>query len=113
MDERHGELLDRGRADRHYNRERKPHYFRDDMIKWIEKYMDFARPTEEFNGSQGGIWVSGDNGDEYNGRVIYDYYSEDHKNRTFGVDNEWEKELNKRGWYSEWNDAGTCMIWSL
>ena len=86
---------------------------RDDMIKWIEKYMDFVRTTEEFNGSQGGIWVSGENGDEYKGRVIYAYYSEDYKNRTFGVDNKWEKELNKRGWYSEWHDAGTSMIWPL
>ena len=86
---------------------------RDDMIKWIEKYMDFVRTTEEFNGSQGGIWVSGENGDEYKGRVIYAYYSEDYKNRTFGVDNRWEKELNKRGWYSEWHDAGTSMIWPL
>jgi hypothetical protein len=86
---------------------------REDMIAWIEKYMDFVRTTEEFNGSQGGIWVSGENGDEYKGRVIYDYYSEDYKNRTFGVDNKWEKELNKRGWYSEWHDAGTSMIWPL
>ena len=86
---------------------------RDDMMKWIEKYMDFVSTTEEFNGSEGGIWVSGEGGDEYKGRVIYAYYSEDYKNRTFGVDNKWEKELNKRGWYSEWHDAGTSMIWPL
>ena len=86
---------------------------REDMMKWIEKYMDFVKTTEEFNGSQGGIWVSGENGDEYKGREIYDYYSSDYKNRTFGVDNRWEKELNKRGWYSEWHDAGTSMIWPL
>lgn len=86
---------------------------RDDMIKWIEKYMDFVSTTEKFNGSQGGIWVSGEAGDEFKGRVIYAYYSEDYKNRTFGVDNRWEKELNKRGWYSEWHDAGTSMIWPL
>ena len=86
---------------------------RDDMMKWIEKYMDFVSTTEEFNGSEGGIWVSGEGGDEYKGRVIYAYYSEDYKNRTFGVDNRWEKELNKRGWYSEWHDAGTSMIWPL
>ena len=86
---------------------------RDDMMAWIGKYMDFVKTTEEFNGSQGGIWVSGENGDEYKGREIYDYYSSDYKNRTFGVDNRWEKELNKRGWYSEWHDAGTSMIWPL
>ena len=86
---------------------------REDMMAWIGKYMDFVKTTEEFNGSQGGIWVSGENGDEFKGRVIYAYYSEDYKNRTFGVDNRWEKELNKRGWYSEWHDAGTSMIWPL
>ena len=86
---------------------------REDMMAWIAKSMDFVSTTEEFNGSKGGIWVSGENGDEYKGRVIYAYYSEDYKNRTFGVDNRWEKELNKRGWYSEWHDAGTSMIWPL
>ena len=51
--------------------------------------------------------------DEYKGSVIYSYYSEDYKNREFGVWNKWEKELNKRGWYSEWYDAGTVCIWPL
>lgn len=86
---------------------------RDDMMKWIQQYMDFVSTTEKFDGSPNGIWVSGENGDEYKGRVIYAYYSEDHKNRTSGVDNKWEKELNKKGWRSEWHDAGTSMIWPL
>lgn len=86
---------------------------REEMMEWIEKYMDFVRETEDFNGSEGGIWLSGENQDEYKGRVIYDYYSEDYKNREFGVLNSWEKELNKRGWYSEWNDAGTVMVWPI
>ena len=86
---------------------------RDEMMKWIEKYMDFVGTTEDFSGSQGGIHVSGEDGDEYKGSVIYSYYSEDYKNREFGVWNKWEKELNKRGWYSEWYDAGTVCIWPL
>ena len=86
---------------------------RDGMMKWIEKSMDFVRTTEDFNGDAGGIWLSGENTDEYKGQVIYDYYSEDYKNREFGVLNKWEKELNKRGWYSEWYDAGTVMVWPL
>ena len=49
----------------------------------------------------------------YKGKIIYDYYSEDHKTREFGVLNNWEKELNKLGWYSEWYDAGTVMIWEI
>jgi hypothetical protein len=84
---------------------------REEMMEWLEGYLDFVRTTEEFSGSPGGIWISGENEDEYKGKRIYDYYSEDYKNRTFGVLNSWEKELKKRGWYSEWNDPGTVMIW--
>ena len=84
-----------------------------EMMAWIEKTLDFVRTTEEFDGSNGGIWVSGENLDEYKGKRIYHYYSNDSKKYTFGVLNSWEKELNKRGWYNEWYDAGTVMIWPL
>lgn len=83
---------------------------RDDMIKWIKKYMRFVSTTEEFDGSQGGIWVSGEDGDMFEGNEIYDSFAFEDKNRTFGVDNKWEKELNKRGWYSVMYDGGTFMI---
>jgi len=83
----------------------------DDMMKWIEKSMKFVKTSEEFNGNDGGIWVSGENGDRYKGKQIYDYYIGDPKNYELGVLKDWEKELNKRGWYSEWYDAGTVMIW--
>ena len=86
---------------------------RDEMMDWIGKYMEFVGTSEEFNGSEGGIHVSGEDGAEYKGNEIYSYYSEDYKNREFGVWNKWEKELNKRGWYSEWYDAGTVCIWPL
>ena len=85
---------------------------RDGMIKFVEKYMDFVRTSEEFNGSQGGIWVSGENMDEFKGQVIYDYYAEG-RGYELGVNVKWEKELNKRGWYSEWYDAGTVQIWPI
>ena len=86
---------------------------RDEMMDWLEGHLSFVRTSEEFDGAQGGIWTTGENGDEYKGNVIYDYYSMDHKNRIFGVDKKWDKELNKRGWYSEWYDAGTVMIWPI
>ena len=85
---------------------------RDDMMKFVEKYMDFVRTSEEFNGSEGGIWVSGENMDEFKGQVIYDYYAEG-RGYELGVNVKWEKELNKRGWYSEWYDAGTVQIWPI
>jgi len=83
---------------------------REEMMDWISKTMKVSGTSEEFNGSPDGIWLCGECGDEYKGKRIYDYYSEDHKNRTFGALNSWEKELNKRGWYSNWYDAGTVMV---
>lgn len=85
---------------------------RDDMMDWIGKYMRIAGTSEDFNGSEGGIWVSGEDSDEYKGNLIYSYYSEG-KAFELGVNVKWEKELNKRGWYSEWYDAGTIQIWEI
>ena len=51
--------------------------------------------------------------EEYKGEIIYDYYSEDHDNREFGVLNTWEQELKKRGWYSQWYDCGTIMLYCI
>lgn len=83
---------------------------RDEMMKWLEGHMDHVKTTEEFNGNEGGIWVCGECEDTFKGKRIYDYYN---RNKTYemGVLNAWEKELNKMGWWSEWNDPGTVMIW--
>lgn len=86
---------------------------RDEMIEWIEQSMRFVRTSEEFNGSKGGIWVSGEDGDTFKGMSIYEYYSEDHYNRDIGVSIMWEEQLNKMGWWSEWNDPGTVLIWPM
>jgi len=89
---------------------------RDEMMAWIESQLPLhimVRKSEMFDGRKGGIWMSGESGAEYNGREIYDYYSEDYKHRTIGVLDAWEVELNDRGWYSEWYDAGTIGIWKI
>lgn len=85
---------------------------RDEMMKFIDKHMRIAGTSEEFNGSEGGIWVSGEDTYEFKGKVIYDYYAEG-SGYELGVNVKWEKELNKRGWYSEWYDAGTVQIWPI
>tara|TARA_R100000654_G_scaffold55736_2_gene82066 strand:+ start:724 stop:999 length:276 start_codon:yes stop_codon:yes gene_type:complete len=86
---------------------------REQMMDWIGKYMRFVRESEHYSGSQGGIWVSGEDVDEYiKGKKIYDYYSSD-KDRQLGVCSKWEAQLNKRGWFSEWYDCGTVMIWKI
>jgi hypothetical protein len=90
---------------------------RDEMMEWIEGQLPshaMVRTSEQFNGMKNGIWMSGEDCDvTYKGEEIYSYYSGDHENRTFGVLNSWEKELNDRGWYSEWYDAGTIGIWRI
>ena len=85
---------------------------RDEMMKFIERHMRIAGTSEEFGGGEGGIWVSGEDTYEFKGKVIYDYYAEG-SGYELGVNVKWEKELNKRGWYSEWYDAGTVQIWPI
>ena len=43
-------------------------------------------------------------------RSSFDYYSESSK-YEFGVLNKFAKELSKLGWYCEFYDPGTVMIW--
>ena len=69
---------------------------RNQMMKFIEKHMRFVRTSEEFTGSNGGIWVSGEDTDEFKGMPIYDYYAEG-SSYELGVNVKWEEELNKRG----------------
>jgi hypothetical protein len=84
---------------------------RNQMMNWLSKHQEFVSTTENFNGSTGGIHLCGESMEEYKGDIIYDYYSEDHDNRVFGVLNAWERELKKRGWYSQWYDCGTIMLY--
>jgi|694.fasta_scaffold04191_38 hypothetical protein len=87
----------------------------------IEAFMDtlekkygfnFVRPSEEFNGSKGGVWVSGENGETLGGKTIYSYYASGPA-YELGVLKKYEDAINKLGWYSEWNDPGTVMIWPI
>ena len=74
--------------------------------------LDFMRTTEEFNGGKGGIWLSGENGDTYkDGRELFDYWTENYEAYTFGVHNKIGDWAKKHGWWFEWNDAGTIMLW--
>jgi len=91
---------------------------REAMMEWLEdqlsseeRGMRFVRETEYLNGVEGGIWLSADDQDEWKGRIIYDYWCSDIENYTFGVLNEWEAELDKRGWYSQWRDPGTVCLY--
>ena len=90
-------------------------------MDWIEDslktdgtmHIDTTEAFYGYNDEDGGIWLSGEDSSEYKGLQAYQYYSQDYKNRTFGVLNTWEAQLKKRGWYSQWYDAGTVMIYEI
>jgi hypothetical protein len=85
---------------------------RDEMMVHLEDKYKFpsVKTTEEFDGAEGGIWVSGENGVSLGGKRIYNYYGEGSA-YDLGVLKKYEDAINKLGWYSEWYDAGTVMIW--
>ena len=93
--------------------------------------IDMMKTTEEFNGKKGGIWTSGEsvlfykgippfnatleygeillseNGDtdpKHKGMKVKDMY-------LCGIHREIFSWLEERGWYPEWYDAGTLLLW--
>ena len=87
------------------------------MAKLQKKYPKmFLRTTEEFSGSEGGIWTSGESGvSDSKGFPLFDYYAEDYKeiNYIMGVSKSLSEFLEKNGWYCEFYDAGTVMIYPI
>lgn len=84
------------------------------MIEILENTYPnlFVSITEEFDGAEGGIWISGEDGTtDKNGRELFNYWTEDHENYTFGVVNHLNRWANRAGWMFSWNDAGTIMMW--
>jgi hypothetical protein len=87
---------------------------RSQVIKLLEtKYPKMSlRTTEDFNGTEGGIWTSGeDHLPAKDGHSLFNYYSENYTRYSLGVHEEIYSLLEKHGWYAEWHDAGTIMLW--
>jgi hypothetical protein len=79
------------------------------MMSTLEKKgVHVCGTTDEFYGTKNennGIWVAADSNPE-----LFDYYSEVW-NDTFGVKPSLNKVVENAGWYFEWNDPGTMMVW--
>tara|TARA_R110000851_G_scaffold28466_1_gene79307 strand:+ start:2444 stop:2728 length:285 start_codon:yes stop_codon:yes gene_type:complete len=74
----------------------------------------FIKTAEEFSPSQfkdsDGIWLSGESGVlDKKGKRIFSYYN-DNSSYENGVIRHLNKMVEKQGWYFEWYDAGTIMI---
>jgi len=74
------------------------------------------RTTEEFSGDmKGGIWTSAEDGTLDKGLPLFSYYSQDGGSNSYilGVRIYLHRWLEECGWYCEFYDAGTVMIWEL
>jgi hypothetical protein len=85
---------------------------REDLMDLLEmKYkIKTVRESEDFNGQTEGIWLAADNEEELSGNKIFDYYNRSAK-YTNGVLKQFRTAIEKTGWWFEWNDPGTIMIW--
>jgi len=83
---------------------------RAEITDFLEKYLKFIKNSEEFDGVEGGIWTTAEDGAKKGGLRIFDYYNESSK-YEFGVLKSFADLLSKRGWYCEFYDPGTVMIW--
>lgn len=84
---------------------------REEMLVILGELFPITGTTEDFDGSQGGIWICAECG--YLNAVgvpFFDYYEES-RAYTFGVlSNLWNL-AERCGWYFEWYDAGTIMVY--
>jgi len=65
--------------------------------------------SEEFDGMDGGIWISAE---EPQNEFYFDYYAMS-SSYELGVDKSLDGFLEKRGWYAEWYDPGTIFLWEI
>ena len=79
------------------------------MMKALEtKGVRVCGTTDEFYGEKNennGIWVAADYTPE-----LFNYWSTQWAD-TFGVDPKLNAAVEKAGWYFEWYDPGTMMVW--
>ena len=100
---------------------------RSQIMNGLTKKMPkvWLKKSEDWSGIKGNIITTSENGEDsyYNGIPAFDYYEEvDHLMREegfesstyeFGIHNELVAWLKERGWYGEWEDAGTLCLTKL
>lgn len=82
------------------------------MISELKKFCDegekaFFRKSEDFHGERTGtgIWTGGEGEPSKDGMGLWNYWGENHPDI--------DQFLEDRGWYQEWYDAGTVMLYPI
>lgn len=91
------------------------HPERDELMDVLHKELGLkSRTTEEFGSSPGGVWISGESNvpETAEGLPMFDYYL-DMPPYEFGVHPDFVKLVDKYGFFPEWNDPGTLMLWRM
>lgn len=88
---------------------------REKMMEILKTKYKFShvRTSEEFYSDKDNnksIWMSAENGEQLNGKRIFDYWTMDTKHYDIGVLKKFEEQIQKLGWYCEWYDCGTMII---
>ena len=86
------------------------------LIEKLEKKFPKldVRPSEEFDGHVGGLWIT--NASEAtgaNGLPLFDYYAEDNNEVTYvmSIHRDLITVLDSEGFFAEPHDTGTLMAW--
>ena len=91
---------------------------REKMMEILEEKFGIksVRSTEDFYGTREdeeyGIWIAADNEEKIYGEKIFDYHNKTQRYR-FGVLKTFRNKIEKQGWYFEWNDSATMLIWEI
>ena len=90
---------------------------RDFIINALESKYDRmkCRTSEDFCGAEGGIWIAADDGiKDRKGMPLFDYYdgvSYTSGKYEFGVIYHLHRWAERNGWFFEWYDCATMMMW--
>ena len=92
------------------------HPKRDELMDAIfNRFGLKSRTTEEFGSSPGGIWLSGEDGTTASDGVpLFDSYAGGMgPYDDFGVHTEFNNFIEPYGFFAEWYDPGTLMLWEM
>ncbi len=87
------------------------------LIEILKKRFpnEFFKPSSEFrNDNTNGVWCGAEPGAIMSdGFPAFDYYAEDYREVRYvlGVHKEMVALLEEHGYYAEFHDAGTVMLW--